>query len=71
MTADLNVALHNEMNLKEAFKFSEEIQSVAWLDNGEALEFAQENDKVEITTKPFIYGDSFVVRVAEIKTKGA
>ena len=29
---------------------------------------AEDKNKVEITTKPFIYGDSFVVRVAEIKT---
>ena len=52
----------------EAFKFSPKIQSVAWLDNGEELEFTQEKDRVEITTKPFTYGDSYVVRVAEIKT---
>ena len=68
MTADLNVALKTEMDLLEAFRFAPKIQSVAWLDNGEELEFTQVKDKVEITTKPFTYGDSYVVRVAEIKT---
>ncbi len=69
MAADLNVALHTEMDLKEEFHLPAQVESVFWLDSGEELEFCQEGDRVKITTKPFTYGDSFVVRIAEIKTK--
>ena len=68
MIADLNVAIYNEMDLLEAFKFSPKVQSVTWLDNGEELEFTQEKDRVEIITKAFTYGDSYVVRIAKIET---
>lgn len=66
MTADLNVALNSTMILEEVFDFGKKIKSVHWLDNGEKLDFIQENGKVTIKTKPFMYGESYVVRVIEI-----
>ncbi len=68
MVGDLNVALKSEMDLQENFQFPEEIKSVTWLDNGEELEFTQEKGRVKITTKPFKYGDSYVVRIAKLET---
>jgi len=67
MTADLNVALRANMNLIERFIFEKPIKSVCWLDNGEELDFCQENGEVTITTKPFPYGESYIVRILEIK----
>jgi len=67
MSADTNVALEAEMNLKESFKFDKKIKSVAWLDSKEELEFSQNGDEVTIKTKPFMYGESYIVRIAKIK----
>lgn len=68
MTADLNVALRSSMVLEEIFDFNKTIKSVKWLDNGESLSFEQKNGKTTIFTKPFPYGESYVVRVAQIDT---
>ena len=65
MTADLNVALNATLNLEEKFFFDKAIKSVEYLDNGESLEFTQDNNNVIIHTKPFSYGESYVIRVVK------
>ena len=57
----------NGVNYNEIFEFDKKIKSVKWLDSGEELEFEQNGNKTAIYTKPFKYGESYVVRVAEIK----
>lgn len=49
------------------FALPEKIKSVTWLDNGTEVEFKQEGDQVAVTTVPFTYGRSLVVRVAKIE----
>lgn len=67
MFADLNVAIAKNMELKEEFVFPEQIKSVCWMDSGEELNFVQNGENVTITTKPYMYGESYVVRIVEIK----
>ena len=67
MCGDENVAISRCMNLSEKFEFEGKIKSMCWLDNGEAVEFNQEDKKVSVKLKPFIYGESYVVRILEIK----
>ncbi len=67
MFADLNVALCTKMELKEEFEFDKKIKSVRWMDNQEDLDYVQDGVNVTITTKPYNYGESYVVRIIEIK----
>lgn len=55
-----------DADFTEAFKLSKTIKSVTWLDNGEDVEFVQNEDNVTVTAKPFRYGSHLVVRIAKI-----
>ena len=66
MSADSNVALNASSSLEETFCFEGKIKSVSWLDNGKPLDFVQDNNIATIKTVPFGYGESYVVRIAEI-----
>jgi len=69
MFGDKNVALAVKQNPEfytDTFRLPEKIQSVAWMDNGESVEFSQQGSTVTVTKVPFTYGRSLVVRVAKI-----
>ena len=66
MVADSNVALFKEGFYEDSFNLSENIISVNWLDDGKALDFSQNGQRVTIKTEPFDYGRNLVVRVAKI-----
>ncbi len=66
MVGDPNVAKFGNADLKSEFELQEKIQSISWLDNGEAVAFTQEDNKVHMQCVPFFYGNSLVVRVAKI-----
>lgn len=55
-----------DADFTEVFKLSKTIKSVTWLDNGEDVEFVQNEDNVTVTAKPFRYGSHLVVRIAKI-----
>lgn len=56
-----------ENDFLDIFDLPEAVQSVVWLDNGEALKFEQNgNGQVMIHTEPYAYGRDLVVRVAKI-----
>ena len=65
-----NVTLENAGNNLMVFPGSYgEIESVKWMDNGQPLCFLQEEDKLSIACTNYRYGQSYCVRVAEIKVK--
>ena len=66
MVADANVAMYVTQEYDSKFPFTQKIRSVTWMDNGESVEFRQEQGSAIIQTVPFIYGRSLVVRVAKI-----
>ena len=66
MVSDSNVALFKEGFYEDSFNLPENIISVNWLDDGKALEFSQNEQRVTIKTEPFDYGRNLVVRVAKI-----
>lgn len=45
------------------------IEKITWMDNGEELQFEQENSLLKVFCTGFIYGISYCVRVAEVKLK--
>lgn len=49
------------------FKLSEKIKSVKWINGNDSLEFTQDGDDVVVITKPRVYGESMVVKVAKIE----
>ena len=65
-SGDINVSIERDSNPDNVFTFSEKIKSAVWLDNGKALNFTQDGDRVNIQAKPAEYGQSYVVRVAKI-----
>ncbi|MBQ1211322.1 MAG: alpha-L-fucosidase [Clostridia bacterium] len=69
MVADPNVSKRTAADYKDVFAFDKEIESVRWLDNDEELVFEQKDGKTTITTTPYIWGRSLVVRVAKITVK--
>lgn len=66
MIADPNVALFKNAQYESKFKLPDKIQSVTWMDNRTSVEYKQDGDDVTITTVPYTYGRSLVVRVAKI-----
>lgn len=66
MSADPNVAVLQDAQYESKFKLADKIQSVTWLDNGAAVEYMQDGENVMVTTVPYTYGRSLVVRVAKI-----
>lgn len=69
MVADPNVSKRTAADYSDVFAFDKEIESVRWLDNDEELTFEQKDGKTTITTTPYIWGRSLVVRVAKITVK--
>lgn len=55
-----------DADFTEVFNLSKTIKNVTWLDNGEDVEFVQNEDNVTVTAKPFRYGSHLVVRIAKI-----
>lgn len=51
---------------EDAFEFAPKVKSITWMDNGEDVEFEQEDGKITVTTVPFEYGRNLVVRVAKM-----
>jgi alpha-L-fucosidase len=67
---DANVTLVNGgRGVAELSGFSGEIESVRWMDNGQELEYSVTDGKLSVACNDFMYGQSFCVRVAEIKLK--
>lgn len=65
--ADPNVVLQSEKSdYDTVFETDKKIKSACWLDNGEALNFTQNENSVTVRTVPFAYGRDLVVRVAKI-----
>ena len=69
MVADSNVALYVTAEYESRFRLPEKITSITWMDNGQKVDFRQEQDRVFVQTVPFTYGRSLVVRVAKIETR--
>ena len=69
MRADDNVAWYEDVNYTDSFELAEDIASVTWMDNGAAVPFIQEGNKISVCTEPCVYGRSLVVRVAKIICK--
>lgn len=66
---DANVAIFTDTEYDSSFEFPEEIQSVTWMDNDDAVQFKQDGNQVTVTTVPYFYGRNLVVRVAKIVCK--
>ena len=66
MSADPNVALQNEELFFDVFLMKDKILSIHWMDNGEMVEFVQDEERVTVKTVPYEYGRDLVVRVAKI-----
>ncbi len=69
INGDANVTIGGYSDHDNVFEFDKTIQSANWLDNGEALEFIQEENTVNVKSKPFEYGCDLVVRVAKIQVE--
>lgn len=66
MSADPNVAKETRKDYESRFKLADRIRSVRWMDNDAPVEYRQTKDEVTITTVPYTYGRSLVVRIARI-----
>lgn len=66
MSADPNVAVFKEAQYESKFKLADKIGSITWMDNEAAVEYMQDGENVTVTTVPYTYGRSLVVRVAKI-----
>jgi len=66
MSADPNVALQNEELFFDVFLMKDKILSIHWMDNGEMVEFVQDEERVTVKNVPYEYGRDLVVRVAKI-----
>ena len=56
----------SENDFRDIFEISEKIQSITWMDNGDTVDFKQDENKTTVYTVPFSYGRDLVVRVAKI-----
>ena len=61
-----DVTINKDLNTTNVFPFTEKIQSVSWLDNGEPVDFTQTEGQVNVQPEPFRYGSDYVIRVAKI-----
>lgn len=68
-SADPNVGKSGLGEHRETLPFPEKVKSVHWLDNGEVLNFLQEEGTLTIGTTLYPYGTDLVVRVAKIETE--
>ena len=69
MAADPNVARVQEAEYRDIFRMDQKIKRITWLDNGDKVDFEQNNGKVTVKTVPYTYGRQLVVRVAKIETE--
>lgn len=67
MVSDNNVALETSGFYQDRFSFAPQAKRITWLDNGEAVEFEQEDEILTVHTVPFSYGRNLVVRIAKIE----
>lgn len=68
-SGDSNVVWYEDINYTDTFAFPEDIAEITWMDNGEAVTYIKEGNKMSVLTKPFAYGCNLVVRVAKIRCK--
>ena len=66
MSSDPNVQNGTDGNYVGTFCLEKQIKSVTWLDNGNAVPFTQNGNKISVVTQPFGYGNHWAVRVAKI-----
>ena len=55
--------------VERRFVLDDKVKAVSWMDNGEKLEFTQENGTVSVSPSRYDYGSDLVVRVAKIITE--
>lgn len=66
MRTDGHVSKEEQADYSDRFELSEQIQSIIWMDTGEAVDFVQKEDSVTVYTAPYPCGKNLVVRVAKI-----
>lgn len=73
---DLRVSVDNIDVVKAAkgeatkkIALDKKIKRITWLDNGESVDYVQENGEVELDCKPYLYGTQLVVRIAKIEVE--
>ena len=70
MQIEENVVLtSSETEYTERLQFGGKIKSIRWLDNGKTLPFEQKGDAVTVGGLFNRYGESYVVRIAEISAE--
>ncbi len=71
LIGDVNSVISRGGTLERHFDFdmSKKVVSVSWLDNDQKLDFTQTEGTLSLNTKPFVYGENLVVRVAKIVTE--
>lgn len=69
MVTDPNVARTQDCDYTDVFKLDKKIKRIIWLDNGDDVEFEQDGENVVVTTVPYRYGRSLVIRVAKIEVE--
>jgi alpha-L-fucosidase len=65
----INIMKSSVESIRYFHNFSKEIKSARWIDNGKDVKFNQNNEKQLLTVEPesFLYGESWVVRVAQLE----
>ena len=67
-TGDVNVSLElGDNSTKVLEKLDRKVKSMTWMDNGEAVPFTQDGDKLTVSCGGYFYGTSLCLRVAEVK----
>ena len=67
-TGDVNVSLGFGEDVAVTLdRFDRKVASIRWMDNDEELVFSQDGDRVEVKFTGFTYGQSYCVRVAQVR----
>lgn len=66
--ADSNLAIEISKGHQTEFCMQEKVRSIVWLEDGSAVNFHQDGEKVTVYPEPFRYGSNLVVRIAKIST---
>ena len=69
MIADEHLNIVKNAKKTVLVDYPEEVKDIAWIDNGEELNFAREGEKLRVRITDFPYGMHYCVRVARIKRK--
>ena len=64
---NVTINYNKNVNCDNIFRFDKKVKSVCWLDNGEELNFTQNDREVTIQAKPYECGQDFVIRIAKIE----